>query len=155
MPSLGRLFIFHDLPFAFRFSGPFLFSKAGTLVTSLCHALAVTVPMSGAKPSEGGEETVVGPTSCGHSSTDGRGSFPSREILDLPPLPSPLGDPFPHQEKELAGSPGASVCPRYPLPDCGLPDPWLGNTRGKMVNSLPVQLNFQFWSFFPLSTCYC
>ena len=60
MPLLGRLFIFHDLPIAFRVSGAFLFSKAGTLVTSLCHTLAITVPMSGAKPSEGGEEEQKG-----------------------------------------------------------------------------------------------
>ena len=57
---LGRLFIFHDLPIAFWFSGAFLFSKAGTLATSLCHALAITVPMSGAKPSEGREEKQQG-----------------------------------------------------------------------------------------------
>ena len=60
MPLLGRLFIFHDLPIAFRVSGAFLFSKAGTLVTSLCHTLAITVPLSGAKPSEGGEEEQKG-----------------------------------------------------------------------------------------------
>lgn len=55
--------MFHDLPTAFWFSGAFLFSppvKAVSLVTSLYHALAMTVPMSGAKQREDRKEKHKG-----------------------------------------------------------------------------------------------
>lgn len=44
------------------------------------------------------------------------------------------------RRKNLQAPPEPLSALYYPLPDCGLPDPWLGNTRGKNSITSSVEL---------------
>ena len=133
VPLLGRLFIFHDLPIAFRVSGAFLFSKAGTLVTSLCHTLAITVPMSGAKPSEGGEEEQKGLAPPLGATAPLMGEEVSLHVRFWTCKPCYYhSETLSHTRRKNSKPPlELSVCPWYPLPDFGCLIPGWGIPEGK------------------------